>query len=67
MKSTYTLEEVQMILVSTLMFSNANNNQGLTKVSGNNYGEQALTIINANDSIVDTSKSLLSVLQLFTK
>jgi hypothetical protein len=65
MKNTFTREEVTNILVSALMFSSANNNQGLSKVKGETFGEQAETIIKANEAIEGTNKSMLSVLPAF--
>jgi len=67
MKENFTRQEVINILVSTLLFSGANNNQGLAKISGKNFGEQAETIINANEKYYDTGKSIISVVAEFTK
>ncbi len=58
---TYTDEEVVNILVSVQLFSGANRNQGLKNVKGENYGERARTIINANNS----SKSITEAVKKF--
>lgn len=63
--TVYTEEEVKSILVSVLLFSGANGNQGLTSVKGKNFGEQAETIIAANNAIKGTNKSMLSVVAGF--
>ena len=65
MQNSFTREEVVNILVSTLLFSSSNNNQGLSSVKGNNYGEQAETIIKANESVKGTNKSMLSIVANF--
>lgn len=44
---TYTEAEVLEILVMCQLFSNANNYQGLIKVKGENYGDRAITLLNA--------------------
>jgi len=62
MKNSFTRQEVRDILISTLLFSGANNNQGLFFVKGENYGEQAETIIKANES---TGKSMISIIAKF--
>lgn len=64
-QKSFTREEVNSILVSVLLFSGANSNQGLSSIKGANYGEQAETIILANESIKDTNKSLVSVISKF--
>lgn len=66
MKKTYTVEDVQKILVASIMFSNSNNNQGLSLVKGKNFGEKAQTIINAYDRVKDTDLSVLSVVQMIS-
>ena len=66
MKDTFTREEVKSILVSALLFSGANHNQGLQSVKGSTYGEQAETIIAANEAVEGTNKSMISVVSNFT-
>lgn len=65
MQDLFTRQEVIDILVSTLLFSGSNNNQGLSSVKGLTYGEQAETIIKANESVKGTSKSMLSIVANF--
>ena len=65
MKETFTRQEVVNILVSALLFSGANGNQGLSSVKGVNYGDQAETIIKANEAIEGTGKSIISVIAAF--
>jgi len=67
MKTTYTREEVEQILVSMFVYSSANFNQGLLSVDGRNFGEQATTVIEAYESIIDTNKSILAMLSLLKK
>ena len=43
----YSGEKFKRAIIACLMFSNANNNQGLNKVDGANFGEQCNTIIYA--------------------
>ncbi len=57
-KKTFTRKEVTSILLSVLVYSGANNNQGLSTVSGDNYGQQAEQIIQANES---TTNIMLAV------
>lgn len=45
MKNAYTLEEVQRMLLTTVMFINANNNQGTTPIYGERFGDKMNTII----------------------
>lgn len=61
----YTREEVIDILVSAFLFSGSNNNQGLVFVKGNNYGEQAETIIKANEDAKGTNNSMISIVANF--
>lgn len=65
MQNSFTRQEVIDILVSTLIFSGSNNNQGLSSVKGSNFGEQAETIIKANEAIKGTGKSMISVVANF--
>jgi len=65
MKDTFTREEVINILVSMFLYAGANKNQSLNTVKGKNFGEQANTVIEANESIIGTDKSLLSVVAQF--
>ena len=67
MKTAYTREEVINILVSVFMFAGANNNQGVQDIKGNTYGEMADTVLDANDSIEGTGKSIISVVSKFRK
>ena len=55
-------KQVMEMLVALLMFSNANQNQGLSKIKGNTFGEQAKTIINVTKSIEGAQKSILSII-----
>lgn len=61
----FTRQEVIDILVSVFLFSGSNNNQGLLFVKGNNYGEQAETIIKANENVEGTNKSMISIIANF--
>lgn len=63
---TYTELEVINILVSVLLFSGANNNQGTASIKGNSFGEQAQTILDANNSIKGTNKSMLSIVSKYS-
>jgi hypothetical protein len=65
MQNSFTRQEVIDILVSTLLFSGSNNNQGLSSVKGNTYGQQAETIIKANEAVKGTNKSMISVVAGF--
>jgi len=67
MKTTFTRDEVEKILVSLFVYSLANHNHGLNNIDGRNFGEQAVTVIEANESIINTNKSLLAVLPLLEK
>lgn len=49
MKNTFTREEVHQILVGLFIFSGANNNQGLTKVYGETFGEMADHVLSCAD------------------
>ena len=62
---TYTKEQVVNILVSMFVF--ADNSDKIMSIKGQNFGEKANTVINANDSIRDTGQSLVSVLTKFKK
>ena len=61
----YTHDEVVNMLVSVFLFAGANNNQGVSKIKGNTYGEMDETVIMANDSIIETNKSMISVVSQF--
>ena len=65
MKETFTRQEVRNMLVTMFLFASANNNQGITSIKGQSYGEQAETVIEANESIIVSEKSMLSVLNKF--
>ena len=43
----YSRQQVKQLIIGLLMFSNANDNQGLTKIIGLTFGEKADSIINA--------------------
>lgn len=60
---TYTKEQVVNILVSMFVF--ANNSDKIMTIKGQNFGEKANTVINANDSIRGTGQSLVSVVAKF--
>jgi hypothetical protein len=64
-QQTFTREQVESILVSVFVFASANNNQGVKDIKGQNYGEMAQTVIKANESIYNTDRSILSVVQQF--
>lgn len=61
-KKTFTRKEVENMLVSVLLFSSANKNQGLKSVKGENFGEQAKTIISAYEN---KGESILSIIEKF--
>ena len=42
---TYTQEEVERMLLATLMVVNANNKQGITPIYGDTFGDKINTII----------------------
>lgn len=65
---TFTEDKVIDILVATMIFANANNNQGLQNVSGLNYGERAKTIINAYNNYLSSDNSgITNMIKDFTK
>ena len=57
---TYTQEEVERILLTTMLFVNANNNQGTTPIYGETFGDKMNTIIyhciNSNSATEAVSK-----------
>jgi len=67
MKTTFTRDEVEQMLVALFVYSSANHNQGLNNIEGSDFGEQATTVIEANESIINTNKSILAVLPLLKK
>lgn len=60
---TYTREEVINILVSMFVF--ADSSDKIMSIKGQNYGQKANTIIDANDSIKGTGQSIVSVMAKF--
>lgn len=62
MKS-YTQEELEKILISVFFFASANNNQGISTIKGNTYGEKAKTIIASNNN--EENKSIVSIISNF--
>jgi len=65
-KSTFKRENIQQLLVALLMFSNANNDQGLTAICTTEsltFGEISEHLLNVLDEVdVDGPKSILSTL-----
>jgi hypothetical protein len=59
------LEEAKTMLLACFMFSGANGGQGLGKVSGNNFGEQVKTVVDAQltnnnaQSVISTIAKLI--------
>lgn len=58
---TYTKEEVTQMLVSVIMFANANEKQGVSQINGITYGDKANHIINTFDKFKNTGRSILSI------
>jgi len=67
MKSTFTRQEVSRLLLAMVMFSNANNNQGLDAMAKRKpatFGEKVQHLLNVADNIdVDDATSVLSTVQ----
>lgn len=64
---TFTRDEVVNMLVSVIMFSNANNGQGTGKIKGGTFGEKAHHVINVHNAIKDTPKSMISAVGMLDK
>lgn len=58
-------KDIKLALLACLMFSGANSNQGLSKISGISFGEQVETILSAVESNTD-DQSVISVIAKLT-
>ena len=58
-------KDIRLALLACLMFSGANDNRGLSKISGINFGEQVKTIIDAIESNTN-EQSVISVIAKLT-
>lgn len=45
---TYTEKDVRWMLASMFIFSNANNNQGLSEIDGKTYADKIKTVMDAH-------------------
>ena len=59
-------EEVRQMLLACFIYSSANNNQGLSSITGKSFGEQVETIISAVKANAE-SQSMLSILARLRK
>jgi hypothetical protein len=57
MKESFTRKEVHQILVGLMVFSGANNDQGLKKIYGRAYGEQADHVLACADQFDEQKQS----------
>ena len=67
MEETFTRDEVVQMLVSVIMFANANNNQGIMPMKGVSFGEKAHHVINVHNSLKGTEKSMITALSMLRR
>jgi hypothetical protein len=67
MKESYTHQEVMNMLVGMFIFSGANNNQGLSKITGKDYGNKAEHVIKSTIQTMDNGGTVISAVPLFSK
>lgn len=60
---TYTELDVQRLLLAAIIFSGANDNQGLKAVKGDNYGAKAERLMEAfdNNKDIDISHIVIAI------
>ena len=52
----FTQQDLDRIIVALLMYSSANNNQGLKSIAGNTYGEQSVEVMIAFQNSMSASE-----------
>jgi hypothetical protein len=67
MEETFTRDEVVQMLVSVIMFSTANNNQGTKDIKGVSFGEKAHHVINVHNSLKGSEKSMIGALSMLKR